>query len=88
MTLSPGSAPDEVFLEADFGRLYVEAATLLDAYRVSEAAELLGQLRTVTACEADGLQWKARIDFLWAIYAIEQPMRPVCWTTVDPPPSS
>ena len=62
-------APGETGLEADLGRLYVQAATLLAAYRVSEAAQLLGQLCEVTAGDADGLQWRARIDFLWAIYA-------------------
>ncbi len=61
--------PGETGLEADSGRLYVRAATLLAAYRVSEAAQLLDQLHAATDRDADGLQWRARIDFLWAVYA-------------------
>ncbi len=68
-TLRPAGAPGETGLEADLGRLYVQAATLLAAYRVSEASRLVGQLCEVTAGDADGLQWRARIDFLWGIYA-------------------
>ena len=49
--------------------LYVQAATLLDAHRVSEAAYLLRQLHTATNREAGGLRWRGRIDFLWAVYA-------------------
>ena len=43
-TLRSAGAPGETGLEADLGRLYVRAATLLAAYRVSEASQLLGQL--------------------------------------------
>ena len=68
-TCRSAGSPGETGLEVDLGGLYVRAATLLAAYRVSEASQLLGQLREVTAGDADGLQWRARIDFLWAIYA-------------------
>ena len=68
-TLRPAGAASETGLEADLGRLYIQAATLLAAYRVSEASQLLGQLCEVTAGDTDGLQWRARIDFLWGIYA-------------------
>ena len=69
-TFRSAGAPGETCLEADLGRLYVQAATLLAAYRVSEAAQLLGQLsRGQRPCNADGLQWRARIDFLWAVHA-------------------
>ena len=68
-TFRSAGAPGETSLEVDLGRLYVRAATLLAAYRVSEAAQLLGQLHAVSALDADGLQWRARIDFLWAVHA-------------------
>ena len=56
-------------LEADPGQLYLQAANLLQAHRVSEAAQLLSQLSTGARCEEDGLRWTARIDFLWAVHA-------------------
>ena len=67
--LRSAGAPGDICVGAEVVQLYAQAATLLDAHRVSEAAHVLRQLQTVTNTEPGGLWWKGRIDFLWAVYA-------------------
>jgi LuxR family maltose regulon positive regulatory protein len=67
--LGPAEGSSGIPVDADAGRLYVQAATLLGAFKVSDAAQLLRRLNTVTAPHADGPRWKGRVEFLWAVHA-------------------
>ncbi len=55
--------------EEDPGRMYIRAAALLSALRVTEAGRLLRRLDGQIAEDPDGLVWKGRIEFLWAVHA-------------------
>ncbi len=48
---------------------YLLAAALLGARRMAQAAQLLQRLVVIAAGRPDRLQWKARVEFLWAVYA-------------------
>ena len=48
---------------------FLLAAALLGARRMAQAARLLQRLDVMTADRSDRLQWRARAEFLWAVYA-------------------
>ncbi len=48
---------------------FLLVAALLGARRTVQAAELLRRLETMTASRSDWRPWRARSEFLWAVYA-------------------
>ena len=58
--VDPGYGPEGTFMLA---------AGLLGARRMAQAARLLRRLDVMTADRSDRLQWSARAEFLWAVYA-------------------
>ena len=48
---------------------FLLVAALLGARRLVQAAELLRRLEAVTASRPDWRRWRARSEFLWAVYA-------------------
>ncbi len=66
---SVGSEMPEPDVDEDPGRMYIRAAALLSALRVTEAGKLLRRLDGQIAQDPDGLLWKGRIEFLWAVHA-------------------
>ena len=48
---------------------FLLVAALLGARRMVEAAELLRRLEAITESRSDWRQWRARSEFLWAVYA-------------------
>jgi DNA-binding CsgD family transcriptional regulator/tetratricopeptide (TPR) repeat protein len=48
---------------------FLLAAIMLGAGRMVQAAELLRRLDTMTGSRPDRRQWRARSEFLWAVYA-------------------
>ncbi len=68
-TFEPAEAPGQDCLATDPGHLYVQAATFLQAHRVSDAAQLLTQMSRGATSAEDGARWRRRLDFLWAMYA-------------------
>jgi LuxR family transcriptional regulator, maltose regulon positive regulatory protein len=51
------------------GRMYVEAATLIGAQRVTEAAQALQRLDSMASDGPDQQLWRGRAEFLWAVHA-------------------
>jgi DNA-binding CsgD family transcriptional regulator len=62
-------AGDDIDLEGYCHAIYAVAAALLGARRAADAAKLLRQLDTMAAPGTNGREWKARSEFLWAVFA-------------------
>ncbi len=55
--------------EEDYESLFLVAAALLGARRMTQAADLLQRLDTIAAPRGNRQRWRARTEFLWAVYA-------------------
>jgi DNA-binding CsgD family transcriptional regulator/tetratricopeptide (TPR) repeat protein len=56
-------------IEDDYETTYVLAASLLAARRMTEAAKLLQRVDAMAAARPGWQLWRARSEFLWAVYA-------------------
>jgi LuxR family transcriptional regulator, maltose regulon positive regulatory protein len=65
----PSPAGPKTEAGAEPGRMYVEAATLIGAQRVTEAAQALQRLDSVAGDGPDRQLWQGRAEFLWAVHA-------------------
>jgi DNA-binding CsgD family transcriptional regulator/tetratricopeptide (TPR) repeat protein len=65
----PAKEVGDVDLQEDSEALYVVAAALLAVGQTVQAANLLRRLDALPSPDSDWRQWRARLEFLWAVYA-------------------